>query len=84
VGDGDDNAVAESSFASRRAEPVARHDWPTRAAARAAIFEYIEAWYNRQRLHSTPGYLSPAQFATRAQATSPEADRSEKPKQAHR
>ena len=38
------------------------------AAAQLAIFEYIEVWYNRQRLHSTLGYLSPMHFETRAQA----------------
>ena len=68
VGDCYDNAVAESFFASLKVELVDRHDWPTRAAARVAIFEYIEVWYNRQRLHSTLGYLSPLQFEARAQA----------------
>jgi putative transposase len=68
VGDCYDNAVAESFFASLKVELVDRHDWPTRASARVAIFEYIEGWYNRQRLHSTLGYLSPAQFEARAQA----------------
>jgi putative transposase len=53
-----DNAVAESFFGSMKSElgdPI----WETRATARAAIFEYIEIWYNRQRRHSTLGYLSP-------------------------
>ena len=68
VGDCYDNAVAESFFASRKVELVDRHDWPSRAAAREAIFAYIEVWYNRQRLHSTLGYLSPVQFATRTRA----------------
>ncbi len=68
VGDCDDNAVAESFFASLKVELVDRHDWPTRAAAQLALFEYNEVWYNRQRLHSAPGYLSPVQFETRAQA----------------
>jgi putative transposase len=68
VGDCYDNAVAASFFASPKVELVDRHDWPTRAAARVAIFAYIEVWYDRQRLHSTLGYLSPVQFATRAQA----------------
>jgi len=67
VGDCYDNAVAESFFASLKVELVDRHDWPTRATARVAIFEYIEVWYNRQRLHSTLGYLSPAQFEIRTQ-----------------
>jgi transposase InsO family protein len=69
VGDCYDNAVAESFFASLKVELVDRHDWPTRAAARVAIFEYIEVWYNRQRLHSTLGSLSPVQFEARAQAS---------------
>ena len=34
----------------------------TRALARTPIFKYIEVWYNRQRLHSTLGYLSPVEF----------------------
>jgi len=68
VGDCYDNAVAESFFASLKVELVDRHNWSTRAAARVAIFEYLEVWYNRQRLHSTLGYLSPVQFEARAQA----------------
>ena len=62
--------MAESCFAALAVELVDRHDWPTRAAARLAIFAYIEVWYDRQRPHSTPGYLSPAQFEARAQAGS--------------
>ncbi len=62
VGDCYDNAVAESFFATLKGELLDRQVWPTRAAARAAIFEYIEVWYNRQRRHSTLGYLSPALF----------------------
>lgn len=57
-----DNAVAESFFATLRWELLDRHHWPTHAVARNAIFEYIEVWYNRQRRHSTLGYLSPMQF----------------------
>jgi len=68
VGDCYDNAVAESFFASRKVALVDRHDWPSRAAARVAIFEYIEVWYNCQRRHSTLGYLSPMQFETRTRA----------------
>lgn len=56
-----DDAVVESFFGSMKAElgdPV----WESRAAARAAIFEYIEIWFNRKRRHSTLGYLSPEQY----------------------
>ena len=62
VGSCFDNAVGESFFASLRVERVDRDAWPTRAAARVMIFEYIEVWYNRQRLHSTLGYRTPVQF----------------------
>ena len=64
-----DNAVAESFFGSMKSDlgdPV----WETRDAARAAIFEYIEVWYNCQRRHSTLGYLSPECYEKqRVQAT---------------
>jgi transposase InsO family protein len=60
-----DNAVAESFFATLRWELLDRHDWPMRAAARTAIFEYIEVWYNRHRRHSALGHLSPLQFERR-------------------
>jgi putative transposase len=62
VGDAYDNAVAESFFATLKVELLHRKGWPTRAAARAAIFAYIEGWYNRQRRHSTLGYTSPADY----------------------
>jgi len=57
-----DNAVAESFFATLEWELLQRHDWRTRTEARSAIFAYIEGWYNRERLHSTLGYRSPAQY----------------------
>ena len=60
-----DNAVAESFFATLRWELLDRQEWPTRAAARTAIFEYIEVWYNRQRRHSTLDYSSPWQYEQR-------------------
>ena len=56
-----DNAVVESFFGTMKCElgdPI----WETRVAARAAVFDYIEIWYNRQRRHSTLGYLSPEMF----------------------
>ncbi len=54
-----DNAMAESFFATLKAELVDARTWPTRAAARLAIFEWLEVWYNRQRRHSALGYLTP-------------------------
>jgi transposase InsO family protein len=57
-----DNAVAESFFATIKTELIHRQPWPTHTAARQAIFEYIEGWYNTRRRHSTLGYLSPAAF----------------------
>lgn len=61
VGNCYDNAVAESFFGTLKAECVT-HQFATHAQARTTIFEYIEVWYNRQRLHSTLGYLSPVEF----------------------
>ena len=61
VGNCYDNAVMESFFATLKAE-CATQPFATCALARTAIFEYIEAWYNRQRLHSSLGYLSPLEF----------------------
>ena len=57
-----DNAPMESFFASLKKELVHHEDYATRAAARASIFEYIEVFYNRQRRHSTLGYVSPAEY----------------------
>ena len=62
VGDCFDNAVAESFFATLKCELLHRSVWPTRAVARAAIFEFIEAWYNRRRRHSTLAYHSPDSY----------------------
>jgi putative transposase len=62
VGDCYDNAVCETFHASLKKEKIYRQSWPTRAAARTAIFEYIEGWYNPRRRHSTLGYLSPIEF----------------------
>jgi len=54
-----DNAMAESFFATLKAELIDTRTWPTRAAARTAIFEWIEVWYNRQRRHSALAYRAP-------------------------
>jgi putative transposase len=65
VGDCYDNAMAESFFATLETELIDRSDWATPAEARAAVFEYIEVFYNRIRRHSAIGYLSPAEFEER-------------------
>ena len=57
-----DNAVAESFFATIKRELIDTRAWPTRAGLRAAIFDYIEGWYNTRRLHSSLGYMSPAEY----------------------
>jgi putative transposase len=61
-GDCWDNAPMESFFASLKKELVHDADFATRAEARAAIFEYIEVFYNVQRRHSSLGYLSPLDY----------------------
>ena len=61
-GDCWDNAVAESFFATLKKELVHGENWRTREEARSALFEYIEVWYNRERRHSSLGYLSPAEY----------------------
>ncbi len=55
-----DNAVAESFFATVEIELIEDADWHTRNEARSAIFDFVEVWYNRQRRHSSLGYLTPA------------------------
>jgi putative transposase len=65
VGDALDNAVAESFFATLQTELLDRRGWPTRQTLRTAIFDYIEAFYNPRRRHSTIGYLSPSEFERR-------------------
>lgn len=57
-----DNAVAESFFSTLKRELVNRYSWPTKRDARAAIFEWIEVFYNRQRLHTTLNYASPEEY----------------------
>ncbi|MEU6012342.1 IS3 family transposase [Streptomyces sp. NPDC047453] len=57
-----DNALAESFFATLKNELICTQSWPSRSAARTAIFEWIESWYNLHRLHSSLGYLSPATY----------------------
>jgi putative transposase len=63
-GDCYDNALAESFNATIKTELVARTHWATRQEARAAVFEWITVFYNRQRRHSSLGYQTPAAFET--------------------
>lgn len=61
-----DNAPMESFFRSLKVELVFGRRFETRASARQEIFDYIEAYYNQKRLHSSLGYLSPAEFEVAA------------------
>jgi transposase InsO family protein len=61
-GDCWDNAVAESFFASLEWELIEESDWHTHEEARRAVFDYLEVWYNRQRLHSSLDYRSPVEY----------------------
>ena len=67
-GDCYDNAVMESFFHSLKVEETHHRDFKTRDEARIALFDYIELFYNRQRLHSSIGYLSPVDFEEQAVA----------------
>ena len=62
IGDCYDNAVVESFFKTLKAELVYHAHYQTREHARRSIFEYVEVFYNRKRLHSSLGYQSPEQF----------------------
>ena len=57
-----DNAAMESFFHSLKTELVSHEYYQSHVDARASLFDYIEAFYNRERLHSTLGYLSPNAF----------------------
>lgn len=57
-----DNAPAETFFSTLKNELVHHENFKTRAHARAAIFEYIEVFYNRSRLHQSLGYLAPSEY----------------------
>jgi putative transposase len=61
-GDAYDNAVAETFFATLKKELINRRSWPSRLELQSAVFEYIEAFYNRHRRHSTLNMLSPANY----------------------
>jgi putative transposase len=62
IGSALDNAMAESFVSTLKAELVSRMKFPTRQAAKTAIFEYLETFYNTRRLHSALGYRSPSEF----------------------
>lgn len=64
-----DNAPMESFFATLKSELLNHCHFQTRNQARRAIFEYIEVFYNRQRLHSALGYRSPVEFESLAYPT---------------
>lgn len=69
VGDGYDNALAESFLASHECELIDRSSFRTHADARVAVFDSIEGWYNPHRRHSALGQVSPLNVDRRAQAT---------------
>ncbi len=57
-----DNAVVESWFATLKLELIDQRSWATRAQARRAVFEFIEVFYNRWRLHSSLNYMTPVEY----------------------
>lgn len=57
-----DNAFAESFFATLKKELIYRKSYKTKEEAKKSIFEYIEVWYNRNRIHSSIGYMTPVQY----------------------
>lgn len=59
-----DNALAESFFSTIKRELLGTSAWPSRAEVRTVIFDFIEGRYNLPRLHSSLGYLSPAEYET--------------------
>jgi len=63
IGDCWDNAPMESFFATLKGELVDWCDYLTRDEARADVFQYVEGFYNRRRLHSGIGYITPEQKA---------------------
>ena len=65
-----DNAFVESFWSSLKYETVYQHRFATRAEAKAALFDYIEAFYNR-RLHSSLGYVSPLTFQSQLNQITP-------------
>ena len=62
IGDAYDNAMAESFFSTLQRELLDEHRWATRRQLALAVFEWIEAWYNPRRRHSSIGDLSPIDY----------------------
>lgn len=62
-----DNAVMESFFGTLKTELIYHRTYETRSMAQSEIFDYIEVFYNRRRLHSALGYRSPADFERKAE-----------------
>ncbi|MGH3042545.1 MAG: transposase [Gaiellaceae bacterium] len=65
VGDALDNAMCESLIGSMKIEKLDRQAWRSVEDVRAAVFAWIETWYNRCRRHSSLGYLSPLEYESR-------------------
>jgi len=65
VGDAYDNAMCESFFATLESELLQRKSFPNQAEARMAVFDFIEAWYNPHRRHSSLGQMSPLNYERR-------------------
>jgi transposase InsO family protein len=57
-----DNAAVEAFFSTLKRELIHRQSWGSQAQVQRALFDYLESFYNRKRLHSSLGYCSPAQF----------------------
>jgi putative transposase len=57
-----DNAFVETFFKTLKSELIYRGKFETEEKLKSAVFEYIETWYNRKRLHSSLGYLSPVEY----------------------
>lgn len=60
-----DNAFVESFFRTLKVELINRRKFQTREEAKSAIFEFIEVWYNRQRLHSSLDYMTPEEYESK-------------------
>jgi hypothetical protein len=74
VGDAYDNAMCESFFATLECELLARCRFQTQAAARSAVFAFIEGFYNPRRRHSSIGYLSPIDYEPPVSGTTGDPD----------